>query len=218
MYHMSQHGRTVCVYKTSGTVSGKAGPVRNLLNTPSFFVCSKRYICIWNMNGINLYIVLSRMFPYNNFAADQGIPEVTLNHWLNECKFLSENNMKKTMRKITGMLLGLSCAAMLGCSNTGGKTDVSNSKYVGTWKVTSAEAIGESVSAEEMFKDGDVTLELNADGACKLTYTEGPTACTWTETSDGVKTEGDVSMTLKEEGTGLVGDIFVVKLHFEKSE
>jgi hypothetical protein len=49
--------------------------------------------------------------------------------------------MKKTMRKITGMLLGLSCAAMLGCSNTGGKTDVSNSKYVGT-SITPPKSIG----------------------------------------------------------------------------
>ena len=123
--------------------------------------------------------------------------------------------MKKLVNILCSALLVMSCVIMLGCSSE--KKDVSNSKYVGTWKAVSAEVMGQKMTPEEVFEGAEVILVLNADGTGTLQANEEPSAFTWVETSKGPKASGDVNVTFKEDENGqLVGDLTIAKLYFAK--
>ena len=123
--------------------------------------------------------------------------------------------MKKFMNMLCSALLVLSCVVMLGCSS--GKKDVSDSKYVGTWKAVSAEVMGQKMTIEEVLEGKEAILVLNGDGTGTMDADGESSKFTWVETSEGPKASGDVNITFKENEDGLlVGDLMFAKLFFEK--
>ena len=116
--------------------------------------------------------------------------------------------------------LALSCVAIAGCGGNSGSSDtadLSNSAYVGTWKVTKAIYNGEEVPASEVFKNGDVTMTLNADGTLEFVGEGETSTATWTEAKDGgIETKGDVNMKFKDTDGMLEGEVIGMHLFFEK--
>ena len=126
------------------------------------------------------------------------------------------------MKKRLAILLSLAMVltfALAACSGGGGgNEDLSDSKYVGTWKVDSASFAGESDTV-----DDDITLTLNGDGTGTLAGvdedgTDDVSNITWSPTSDGFKTQGDAKMTFKDDGDAIVSTVLGVKLRFVKAD
>ena len=126
------------------------------------------------------------------------------------------------MKKRLAILLSLAMVltfALAACSGGGGgNEDLSDSKYVGTWKVDSASFAGESDTV-----DDDITLTLNGDGTGTLAGvdedgTDDVSTITWSPTSDGFKTQGDAKMTFKDDGDAIVSTVLGVKLRFVKAD
>ena len=119
--------------------------------------------------------------------------------------------MKKiiSLGLITAMVL--SAAALVSCSGGSKKADCSDSKYVGTWKVASMEL----QEASEDF-DEDWTLELKADGTGISKTKEETDDFTWEPTDNGFKTKGGVTLDFTEDGDRIVGNLFGVKLVFDR--
>ena len=118
--------------------------------------------------------------------------------------------MKKRAALILGILLVLSCVILSACSS-GGKKDLSGSKYVGTWKAVNMTLMGEVGEF-----DSEILLTLNGDGTATLTSGDEVSKCTWEETGDGFKLKGDAKMTFKDDGDGIKSSIFGAEMHFEK--
>lgn len=116
--------------------------------------------------------------------------------------------MKRKTAVFLCIVMIASCVLLGAC---GGKQDLSNSKYVGTWKAESISAFGEESSLE-----GDWILTLNADGTATLEDGEEVSKCTWQETSDGFKLKGDAKMTFTDDGDGIKSKVIGVELHFTR--
>ena len=123
--------------------------------------------------------------------------------------------MKKIISLSLVTLLVLSAFILTACGSSGGsdsKTDLSDSKYVGTWKVTSV-----SMGEESEDLDDEWILTINADGTGTLTSgDEDPANFTWTPTDDGFKTQGDVKTPFKDDGDNIKTSILGAELVFEK--
>ena len=108
-----------------------------------------------------------------------------------------------------------SVLALTACGGGGSSEDLSDSKYVGTWKGVEMAVADES----EEFQD-DIILTINGDGTGTLVGSEeGETeesSFTWEPTSDGFKTKGDVKMTFKDDGDKITSKIIGVTMVFEK--
>lgn len=122
---------------------------------------------------------------------------------------------KRSIAILCSLVIALSCVLLAGCGG-GGNADVSESKYVGTWKAVSLSAFGEEDNADEVF-DAELILVLNADGTAEFT-SDGETAtATWSETSDGFKIKGDdVNLKFKEVEGGVEASILGVGILFEQ--
>ena len=117
--------------------------------------------------------------------------------------------MKKVRLFTLITILALSMFALSACSG-GSNQDLSDSKYVGTWKAVAMEIAGESVEP-----DGDWILTVNGDGTGTLAA-EDTSNFTWQPAKDGFKTKGDVKATFKEDGDRLTTKVIGVSLVFEK--
>ena len=120
--------------------------------------------------------------------------------------------MKKLLSLIIAALMVLSALALTSCG--GGSTeDLSDSKYVGTWKATSLEVMDESGEIE-----GDIILTLNGDGTGTLTGAdngeEETSELTWELTDDGFKTKGGAKMTFTDDGDNIKTNFFGVEMFF----
>ena len=115
--------------------------------------------------------------------------------------------MKKRMIAIL-LLTVLTCTALLAC---GGKKDLSQSKYLGTWKVASMTLLGESEAPDE-----EIILVLNPDGTATLATGGEVSNCTWDETNSGIKLKGDAKLTFTEKDGGLTAKVIGVEMLFEK--
>ena len=124
--------------------------------------------------------------------------------------------MKKKLAVLLSFVMVLTFA-LAACG--GGSEDLSDSKYVGTWKAESM-SIGDTT---EGIDGGEFTLTLNGDGTGVFVSTEdgGETETsdvTWQLTSDGFKTKGDVKMTFKDDGDKIVTKILGADLIFVKEK
>lgn len=126
------------------------------------------------------------------------------------------------MKKKLAILLSLAMVmtfALAACGSGGGSSeDLSDSKYVGTWKADSASFAGESDKLDDV-----ITLTLNGDGTGTLAGvnedgTDDVSDITWSPTSDGFKTQGDAKMTFKDDGDAIVSTVLGVKLCFVKAD
>ena len=122
------------------------------------------------------------------------------------------------MKKRLAILLSFAMVltfALAACGGSGG--DVSDSKYIGTWVVDSLSLAGESEAP-----DTDITLVLNGDGTGTFSGVdedgnEEVSNLTWSTTSNGLKTDGDVKMKFKEDGDALVSKILGVEMRFVRA-
>lgn len=98
--------------------------------------------------------------------------------------------MKKIRAIMTCLLSVFLCVILVGCSSEKENKDVSNSQYVGTWKVVKIEAMGKEATAEEVF-GGDYIMELKNDGTYTIQSGPNTDEGTWTETASGPKVYAD---------------------------
>ena len=123
--------------------------------------------------------------------------------------------MKKFVAIAVSIIMVCSVLALTACGGGGSSEDLSDSKYVGTWKGVEMTVADES----EEFQD-DIILTINGDGTGTLVGSEeGETeesSFTWEPTSDGFKTKGDVKMTFKDDGDKITSNIIGVTMVFEK--
>jgi len=123
--------------------------------------------------------------------------------------------MKKFVAIAVSIIMVFSVLALTACGGGGSSEDLSDSKYVGTWKGVEMTVADES----EEFQD-DIILTINGDGTGTLVGSEeGETeesSFTWEPTSDGFKTKGDVKMTFKDDGDKITSKIIGVTMVFEK--
>ncbi len=101
----------------------------------------------------------------------------------------------------------------------GGSEDLSDSKYVGTWRAESVSFAGESGAIE----GGVFKLTLNGDGTGTFVSTEDDgteevSNITWSLTSDGFKTKGDTKLTFKDDGEDITASFMGVDLRFIREE
>ena len=124
------------------------------------------------------------------------------------------------MKKKIAILISLAMVltfALAACGGGGGE-DLSDSKYVGSW-VAKSLSIGDE--SGDIGDEGVFTLTLNGDGtgtfvSVEADGTEEVSNITWSLTSDGFKTSGDMKMTFKDDGDGIVANILGVGLHFKR--
>ena len=119
--------------------------------------------------------------------------------------------MKKAISVILCMTMFLSCVILSGCGSS--QKDLSDSKYLGTWKAASLSLMDESGEFED-----EILLILNADGTAQMTSGDEVTESTWEETKDGLKLKGGAKMTFTEEGDGIKSSLLGVELHFVRQE
>ena len=108
-------------------------------------------------------------------------------------------------------VMAVSMLALVSCG--GEKEDLSDSKYVGTWKISKMSLADESEDFDE-----DWTLEIKGDGTGKSIAKDETDDFTWKPVDGGFKTKGDIKLTFKDDGDNIVGSLFGVKLIFERVE
>ena len=118
--------------------------------------------------------------------------------------------MKKKLVILISLAMVLTFA-LAACG--GGGEDLSDSKYVGTWKAESM-SLGED---SENF-EGEYILTVNGDGTGTFSGEDDVSNFTWKPTSDGFKTNGDTKLKFKDDGDGIVAKIIGVELHFSRVE
>ncbi len=118
--------------------------------------------------------------------------------------------MKKFISSLIIAVMVVSVLALTACGG-GSSEDLSDSKYVGTWKATAMEAFDESEAPE-----GDWILTINGDGTGTLSAEDEESNFTWSPTDDGFKTKGDMKLTFKDDGDKIKASIIGVDLVFER--
>lgn len=92
--------------------------------------------------------------------------------------------------------------------------DLSNSKYIGKWRIASVSVLGLS----EPLTNENVLI-LNADGTAQYTSPEDPREYTWKETGYGVFLDGKSDMKLTADGDKLTTRLLgIITLNFERVE
>ena len=124
--------------------------------------------------------------------------------------------MKKKLAILLSFAMVLTLA--LAACGGGGGGDVSDSKYLGTWVADSMSFAGESGDF-----DNAITLVLNDDGTGTFSGVDedgNPEVSdfTWSETSDGFKTAGDVKLKFKEDGDAIVAKILGAEMRFVRAD
>lgn len=116
--------------------------------------------------------------------------------------------MKKTIKPIVALFVVLTlCLGLLaGCAGGGSP--------VGTWKVSGAEALGQSVDPSTLGDTANATITLNADG----TITEfGKNAGTWK--LDGNKltlVENGITLNCEYNGSTFILDLGIAKMTYSR--
>ena len=105
----------------------------------------------------------------------------------------------------------LSMVLLSGCGGSS-STDLSDSKYVGTWKASTMALMDESETV-----NGEWILTLNGDGTGQFVDDEeGAKDITWELTDNGFRTKGDTKLKFTDDGDNIKTKIIGVDLIFEK--
>ena len=119
--------------------------------------------------------------------------------------------MKRTLSIVLAAIMILSAMALTACGG-GGSEDLSDSKYVGTWKSVKL-ALGDETGDP----DFDCILTINGDGTGVLSAEgEEDSSFTWEPIEGGFKTKGDMKLTFKDDGDNIKANTLGVDLVFEK--
>ena len=121
--------------------------------------------------------------------------------------------MKKILSIALAAILVFSALTLTACGSSGGSADLSNSKYVGTWKNT-----GISMGTESGTLDVEFTLEIKGDGTGELISEEETNSFTWKPTDKGFKTDGGMKLTFTDDGDKIKAKIIGIDLTFEKQQ
>ena len=120
--------------------------------------------------------------------------------------------MKKIISLVLVAVMALSAIVLVSCGGGEKKdVDLSDSKYVGTWKIGSIELQEESEDFDE-----DWIIELSADGTGKSIAQGETDNFTWEPTDNGFKTKGDLKLDFTDDGDRIIADLFGARLVFEK--
>ena len=125
--------------------------------------------------------------------------------------------MKKTLALFCCAAIAVSCMLLASCG--GSTADLSDSEYVGTWVAQTIDAFGQEETTEDVSEalDTTMTMTLNGDGTLVADFGDDePLNATWTETSNGFKTKGDIKLTFKNEEGGVTTNIVGANIHFVK--
>lgn len=123
--------------------------------------------------------------------------------------------MKKILVVMAFAMAAMFCVMLAGCGSSG--SDLSDSKYVGTWKAVSM-SLGDE---EESLADSEYILTINGDGTGTLSGKdengqEEVSEFTWEPTDEGFKTKGDAKLKFKDDGEMIHAKVIGVNLNFEK--
>ena len=121
----------------------------------------------------------------------------------------------RTMKRFISIalisIMILSALAFTACGGGGSDADLSDSKYVGTWKAQSINVGDDSSEIEDKY-----LLIINADGTGTMTGDDGLNEFTWTPIDGGFKTKGDMKVTFKDDGDNIKARILIADLIFVK--
>ena len=117
--------------------------------------------------------------------------------------------MRQKAAILMAVLLILSGILLTACSS--GNKDLSDSRYVGTWRLTTMTLKEESEGFSE-----DYMLVLNGDGTGQFGDASEISSITWELTKSGFKTKGDTKLTFTDSGDNIKTSFFGVDLIFEK--
>ena len=130
--------------------------------------------------------------------------------------------MKRFVSAILVMLMAVSCLALAACGSGSSAPAESaaappaDSQYIGFWKATKAEVKDDVVPADEVFEEGDYTLELRDDGTATVIYVDEENG-TWQEIDNGVHvTAGETDTDFAYSDDCLILEILGVNVYFEK--
>lgn len=122
--------------------------------------------------------------------------------------------MKKSIALILTIILSVSCIILTACGS-GSSADLTDSKYVGTWKLSNINFMNDSSEL-----DVDYTLTLNGDGTGIFVAIDGDTEdrseVTWELTDKGFKTKGGTKLTFTDDGDNIKTKLLGVELVFAK--
>ena len=119
--------------------------------------------------------------------------------------------MKRTISAAVIVSIIMSMLLLASCGGNSSSADLSDSKYVGTWKATTMALKDESESL-----DHEWTLTLKEDGTGQFIDEEGTNDITWELTDSGFKTKGDTKLKFTDDGDNIKTKIIGVDLIFEK--
>lgn len=122
--------------------------------------------------------------------------------------------MKKIISIALISIMILSAFAFTACGGGGDRdsdADLSDSKYVGTWKAQSMNVGDESREVGDRY-----LLIINEDGTGTMTGDNGLNEFTWTLIDGGFKTKGDMKVTFKDDGDNIKARILIADLIFVK--
>ena len=124
------------------------------------------------------------------------------------------------MKRKIAILLTFTVVFLMAFAACGGSenTDVSGSKYVGTWKADSM-SLGDNSDS----LDADFTLTLNDDGTGTYVGADEDgeietSDITWVLTDDGFKTKGDTELKFKDDGDNIKTKLLGVDLVFVRAD
>ena len=121
------------------------------------------------------------------------------------------HKMKRYISIALISIMILSALAFTACGGGGSDADLSDSKYVGTWKAQSINVGDDSSEIEDKY-----LLIINADGTGTMTGDDGLNEFTWTPIDGGFKTKGDMKVTFKDDGDNIKARILIADLVFVK--
>ena len=121
------------------------------------------------------------------------------------------HKMKRYISIALISIMILSALAFTACGGGGSDADLSDSKYVGTWKAQSINVGDDSGEIEDKY-----LLIINADGTGTMTGDDGLNEFTWTPIDGGFKTKGDMKVTFKDDGDNIKARILIADLVFVK--
>ena len=120
--------------------------------------------------------------------------------------------MKRKIAILLVLLMTVSALAFTACGGGGSSSDdLSESKYVGTWKADAVTVGDESENVADEY-----LLIVNGDGTGELTGEGETSSFTWEPIDGGFKTAGDVKAKFKEDGDNIVVNMLGIKLIFVK--
>ncbi|MBR0382454.1 MAG: hypothetical protein IJH71_08465 [Eubacterium sp.] len=108
-------------------------------------------------------------------------------------------------------LLIMSAFVLTSCGSKDSDVDLSDSKYLGTWKAKGISAGDESEELEEEY-----IMTLKEDGTGTLSGEDETSEFTWKPVDGGFKTKGDLKVKFVDDGDNIKTKILGVDLVFER--